>query len=80
MSIRALESHRDGDVYGNVRAKHFPLGAIGGDAVHGCQRIGGDHCAPPAYHIARHRHNVTARMSWKRRSGTPYECARTCSP
>ena len=45
-----LVDHRDVD--GDVRPEHLPLGAIGRDAVYGGERIGRDHRAPPADHIA----------------------------
>ncbi len=40
------------DVDGDVRPKDLPLGAIGGDCIHGSERIRGDHRAPPADHVS----------------------------
>ena len=45
-----LVDHRDVD--GDVGSQHLPLGAIGGNAVNGGERIRRDHRAPPADHIA----------------------------
>jgi len=45
-----LVNHRDVD--GDVPPEHLPLGAIRRDAVNGSERIGWDHRAPPADHIA----------------------------
>jgi hypothetical protein len=40
------------NVDGDVRPKDLPLGAIGGDCIHGSERIRGDHRAPPADHVS----------------------------
>ena len=40
------------DVDVDIGPEHLPLGAVGGDAVDRGQRIGGDHRAPPADHVA----------------------------
>src|SRR5215467_11947110 len=40
------------DGNGDLRAEDPALCAIGRDAVNGCQRIRGDHRAPPSDHVA----------------------------
>ena len=52
MSTRVFVSSIAVDIDGDVRPEHLPLGAIGGNAIHGGERIRGDHRAPPADHIA----------------------------
>ena len=40
------------DVDGDIRPQHLPLGAIGGDAIDGGERIRRDHRPPPADHVS----------------------------